>query len=243
MAYEDEVSSDSPTAWWKLNESAGSGSAADSAGTYTGTATNVTFGVDNHPAGIAGPVADFNGTSSRITSTLNRSWTALTVEGWGNFASRTETGDVRIISSGTNASNSGYQLFRYFGNADAQLGNTFWSSTGFTQPADGWAHWAVTWDGTTGRFYFNGSECASTVSRSGTLTDGYGAVIGCLNSASDWWNGYLCQVAVYDHALTGTRVGAHYTAGTTAGAGLAAGLRGRRAWPQSPARQLATFGR
>jgi hypothetical protein len=81
-------------------------------------------------------------------------------------------------------------------------------------------HVVGTFDGVTQRLYLNGAQVGS-VALAGSATVTPSALdIGSWNGSSEFFNGTIDEVAVYNKALTATRVSAHYTSGkgTTAAA-------------------------
>ena len=87
MAYSDEVLADSPVAYWRLGEAAGSTSVADStANANTGTVTGATLGAVSLLTGDANTAATFDGVDDKIdvtdSASLQSPSTALAVETW-----------------------------------------------------------------------------------------------------------------------------------------------------------------
>ena len=87
MAYSDEVLADSPVAYWRLGEAAGSTSVADSTtNANTGTVTGATLGSASLLTGDANTAATFDGVDDKIdvtdSASLQSPSTALAVEFW-----------------------------------------------------------------------------------------------------------------------------------------------------------------
>lgn len=106
-------------------------------------------------------------------------------------------------------------MFEIFPNAALRLGQY---GTDVYSPADTmtpyigrWAHVAVTFDGTTARFYLNGSEIASGPFTPGTMT-GASVTIGNTQSSIAWadspesFNGDLDEARIYNRALSPAEV-------------------------------------
>jgi hypothetical protein len=107
-------------------------------------------------------------------------------------------------------------MFEIFPNAALRLGqygdNNAYSPADTMTPYIGkWAHIAVTFDGTTARFYLNGREIASGPFTLGTMT-GATMTIGNTQSSIAWadspeaYNGDLDEARIYDRALSPAEV-------------------------------------
>jgi glucose/arabinose dehydrogenase/PKD repeat protein len=69
-------------------------------------------------------------------------------------------------------------------------------------PLNTWSHLALTWDGTTERFYVNGVQ-VGTAAVAGTLVNGAGPLrFGGNGVWSEWFAGRLDEIRVYNRALT-----------------------------------------
>ena len=173
---DEQIALDSPSAWWKLADTLGASSAADSSGNgWTGTPSNVTFGESSSPS-PPDTSASFNGSSSGITTSYNPALSAVTIEAWVNLDGQSQGGhNPRLLANGhSDATNLGFQLWVNNGTeAECCFGNgsTFLIVSGGTVTASGWNQLAATWDGTTVRLYLNGYQTA-TGSLSGTLVAG-----------------------------------------------------------------------
>ena len=113
-------------------------------------------------------------------------------------------------------------MFEIFPNAALRLGqygSDVYSPADTMTPYIGrWAHVAVTFDGTTARFYLNGSEIASGPFTPGTMT-GATVTIGNTQSSIAWtdspesFNGDLDEARIYNRALSPAEIA--YLADTT----------------------------
>ena len=241
MTYDAVVLADSPAAWWKLADTSGSGTCADSSGGgHTGTPANVTLGVTgpftNSPSETAG---SFNGSSSDVTSSYNPAGlTAFTVEAWVNLGNGNPGPYPRIVANSyAESSNTGLELMlsgggsgpwypgAYIGNGTANTGVFSASAV----PVTGWHQVAVTWSaGGNVLIYLDGALAAtSTGTLSGSMAAGPdGFSVGFQPAYNyDYFAGTIAQVSLYATALSGTRVAAHYAAGTAPGS-FAAGASG-----------------
>ena len=80
-------------------------------------------------------------------------------------------------------------------------------------PVDDWAQVAVTFDGTTARTYYNGTEVGSGAFSFGTGTDSL-LLIGNAGINQDRFNGALDDVQIYNYAKTGDEVAQMYLDGS-----------------------------
>ena len=200
-----------PVHHWTFD--AGSGStAADSAGSATGTLVNTTW-----VGGRLGNALEFNGTSSRVTlGTPVVSGSAFTVAAWV-FADRFDhltSGDARILSkaagtdeaqhlwmlSGINDSGAVRLRFRLrAGGSTATLIGTA------ALPTGAWVHVAGVYDGSQMRIYQD-AQLVGTLAKTGTLaTDaGVEAWIGDNPPTAGIrpWDGRIDDVRLYASALT-----------------------------------------
>jgi hypothetical protein len=222
QSYDTAVTADTPTAWWKLADALGSGTAADSSGgSHTGTPSGVTFGT-------AGPViltptetaATFDGATSKIDTTYNPSGSStVSIEAWVNLAGRAQSGNPRIVAnSHTDVDHDGFQLMltggttpqAHFGNGTTARAVTAPAAV----PASGWTYLAATWDGATVSLYVNGA-LTGTGTLTGTLAAGTASAGIGYNPAysGDFLTGTIAQVTVDTGTiLTPGRILAHYQA-------------------------------
>jgi hypothetical protein len=231
VSYADAVTADSPLAWWKLDETAGSSSVADSSGNgHTGSSAGVTYGVTSPapPAGLPGPSSSWpTGATQNITVTgYQPSFTAATWEFWLNRNSVTQA-DTNPRIWGDCPSGNGFDISLGSGvTPSLRAGNgsasfTVNSSTTISSAA-AWHHLVFTYDGANLRFYLDGALACTPVAMTGTITAPGGSDYVRLGGNFPWqtaerFGGLLAQVALYGTALPLDRIQAHYTAGTTSG--------------------------
>lgn len=222
LTYEEEVLSDNPILYWKMNDTGGGATDSSSSGTNTGTYTNpLTKG---QPAIVLNGGTTVSGSGSSTSKLQSDSGSvgvgsgAYTIEWW--FKPSTPTlspnngiGDSRAVSSVA-------FLSQYISGGSLRI--TFnavliWDS--ITTPAipagtlevGSIYHLVVTYDGTNARMYNNGSllvgpTAAGTISWQRLL----------IGTTSRRWDGTYGHVALYTSALTAERVLAHYDAGAGA---------------------------
>lgn len=206
--YADAVLADSPSAYWRLNETSGT-TANDTSGyghpgTISGTVT----------LGAAGPGAngdaamDFGG--GDIATGLSFTATAWTVEFW--FAD-SDTGGQEIIDAGSpTGASTGFEVGFWNNSANCILGTgTGWWQVSPGVPLDGaWHHYAATYDGTTLTVYIDGAVAGSGTNAYAPSTTTVTLANGNGRGAM---SGSLSQVAFYTAALTAARISAHYALG------------------------------
>lgn len=223
--YAAAVLADAPIGYWRLGEA--SGAIADSSGhQYSGT---VTGGVTLARPGLyASPdtAAGFDGATGYIwvgDDPLLRVSSQISLEAWINAASfdHAAAGQFpRVVHKGS-IGNTGYALMAY------QIGTTNTANIrieleGLTQPGVTGAttlmpnttyHVVGSWDGSAIKVYVNGT-IDGTVAATGAIPMTNDLLdIGRRPDSQRYWAGVLDDVAVYDHALTPTRIAAHYAAG------------------------------
>ncbi|HKB27993.1 MAG TPA: LamG domain-containing protein [Candidatus Limnocylindrales bacterium] len=84
-------------------------------------------------------------------------------------------------------------------------------------PTGQWVHVAATYDGTTIRLYRDGAEVGSLAAAGGIAINDKPFLIGLTEGGSvgpNFWKGGIDELAIYDHALTGTDIVAIHAAGS-----------------------------
>ena len=169
-------------------------------------------GATRTPSGKYGSALSFNGTSNLVTvpdaASLDLT-TGMTVEAWvqptalGNTwrtVAFKETGNyysyALYASSGTGVP-SGNGLV---GTTDADV------RAASSIPVSGWTHLATTYDGNMLRIFVNGVQSAQLL-QIGSLTASTGALrFGGNNIWSEWFQGQIDEVRVYNRALTAGQI-------------------------------------
>lgn len=188
------------------------GNANDLSGNYSGTPTDISYGVGEFDlAGV------FNGSTSYIT--LGTGVIPVNSSYSFTFWLYRNSGDDRAVlftqfqSSQTNRMNFEIETTTgklYFATAISGADNIRKSTT-YTVPFDQWEHIAVTRSGTSLKFYVNGSEIATTLT-SGTDNywdlKNYTTQIGTYNNLQDSriLNGSIDQVRIFNKALSSSEV-------------------------------------
>ena len=82
-------------------------------------------------------------------------------------------------------------------------------------PAAAWTHLAATFDGTTQRLYVNGTQVSSLVSAGSILTSNSPVKIGGNAIWSEWFDGLIDEVRIYNRALSAAEIQADMTVSIT----------------------------
>ena len=219
--YAASVMADQPMAYFRLDEPTGP-TAVDSAGmnnaTYSGALTRGAGGIVPSDAAVL-----FSGGDAQApwSSTMNNPAGPFTAEYWimpNDFSSP----PVPLSSQYRASSRAGYAFYQNNGgnNLLADLGRV--GNTGvyrFTSPRSPepgqWSHVVLTYDGTTARFYVNGSLDGEGALIWGTeigANPSAPLVIGNRNGGGLAYNGRIDEVAIYNYALNATQVTNHWSA-------------------------------
>ena len=216
--YPDAVFADSPIAYYRLVD------ATDvTSNHYNGVVNGtVTFGQTGALTNDPNPAALFDGSTGwiRLPTNVNGNLqSAFSVELWQKLSTSSLGSFTLLLAASTGADAVGYQLewsgttalFFEVGN-----GTTFGRATYTTNAVAGqWLHLVGTYDGSNVRLYVNGVLQATTAYSGGAISTTNNPAIGALSGGGDFFPGTIDEVAIYNSALSGTRVAAHYTAGTT----------------------------
>ncbi len=210
---------DSPVSYWRLGETGGT-VAADSADGNTGTITGgVTLGIPGALPNDTNTAMTFNGTDGYISGldTANLDILGnLTVEAWANPSVLNNTSGAVF--------NKGVYQYRLGINNNAWRGSVFFrgvaydvSSPTLTVPGT-WDYLVLTRNSTTLTLYVNSVSVATLTIPSGNIATSTGIfAIGRKSSTvTNFFNGSIDEIAVYNKALTPDRILAHYTAGRPA---------------------------
>jgi hypothetical protein len=215
-AYLNAVETDTPLRLYTLGDNAGQTTVVDLGsqlqnGTVTG---GVTLGQSGDQLNYT--AALLNGTTGYITmpspGTLPTGNAAWSLEALVNIASNpSSTATVVGIGTSTSSKSVGQILITSSGVPQADVNGSTVSGTALSTAT--WHHLVATYDGTTLKLYVDGSS-VGTPTTPGTLSlTGAYATIGVRPAASTgaFLPGTVQMVAVYNAALTSTRVTAHYT--------------------------------
>ncbi|HET7815461.1 MAG TPA: LamG-like jellyroll fold domain-containing protein, partial [Candidatus Baltobacteraceae bacterium] len=229
--YAQTIISDSPGAYYHLDDSGSTAADASGHGLNGSIGTGVTKGAAGLVPTYADSAMSFSGTRSGA-GTVNVPANAslqpasnVSLEAWLRFTSPPATYAV-VVAYGSDSLYAPYDLFF---RAGSQLVAQFYLSSGVLEIADptplqtNTSYYAAsTFDGSVGRLYVNGVQVASST-KAGTITNylpNYGLTIGDDAAYSDpAFTGTVDEVAVYPgKTLSAAQVQAHYTAGTNGNA-------------------------
>jgi hypothetical protein len=194
---------------------AGSGtSAADSSGNAnTGTLSNATWA--GAAAGKYGNALSFNGTNARVNVSDSNSLdltSGMTLEGW---VKPNVVTSYRTLVVKERPGDLAYGLYANVAanRPEAQVaagGQRVLAGTSAI-PANTWTHLAATYDGSTLRIYVNGTQ-VSSLAATGTITTSTSPLrIGGNAIWSEWFNGLIDEVRVYNRALSAAEIGQDMT--------------------------------
>lgn len=228
MSYSSEVLTDSPLAWWRLDEASGT-TLADSSGSSRSLTLNAALSAYGQTAagvGIGGTSTTWSGTQcGQHAGSFLDGLTEFTVEAWVKFTANGYVLNRDNLAGGSARSfqfyvSSGKASFVVFGTgggiATATSSNTLndnaWHHiVGKFKPAASGSDTFIYVDGVLRGTSTLGGAWRSTV----TFNLSLGA--GLVNTTRDTpYNGGLDEVAVYGTALSDARITAHYNAGITA---------------------------
>lgn len=231
-AYGSAVLSDTPLIFYRLDEDAGASVVADQSGNNRTGAVKYTVPLGS--AGFLGGSASFDGTpsgwiESPYIPAFNGS--TLTVEAWLKIPQPLAYYKT-LAGTTSSAGNTTGWSFGVGGTSlefvvDGQGGGQSFAIASTPLPVNQWVMATATWNGTQVHLYINGSEVSyssnTTGARTITETDplrigtsGYGAwcrgYYGTSCSSTDFWQGGVDDVSVYDHVLSSSRIAAHWSA-------------------------------
>ena len=201
------------------------GNANDTTGNANGTASSVTYSSTVSKFGSSGV---FDGYNSEIdannVSALNN-LTEISISFWFNWDDSTSVSNYgHIINIGTGSLNAG----DYFGLAIGDDGNNFdrvlygyfvdgSQSTGQTVTANTWHHVVFVYNGTSTKYYYDGSLVYTNTETALSLpSSGNHITIGEYRyNGSHHFKGYLDQIRIFDREITNSEVATLYAETTS----------------------------
>jgi len=212
--YAQTVLADNPIGYWRFEETSGS-TVTDSSG--KGHSGSYLGGVAlNQPGAVNGSLAaGFDGSDDEVDITTGASALSparLTVEAWAK--SKTSTWNTYgYIASKRNS----YLISPTQGSKS--LSFRVWTGSSTVNVLDWtpaasfdisqWHHYAGSFDGTTLRFYVDGSQVATLPASGNAAADTGPLFIGRDDGFTRWGSAYIDEVAVYNSALPANRILAH----------------------------------
>jgi sugar lactone lactonase YvrE len=220
--YQSTIAGDSPVAQYRLSDTLGSGTLADSAGTNTATNHGVTLGGSGPFGGSASGLFDGEGAYASLGSNPLAGANAFTAEAWIKWVGGASY-EQPIFEFGSSSTS-----YLYLTPASGLSGHrmlfeihpTEGSSTQVSAPeleAESWQYVAVTeTSGGTATLYVNGQQVGQaegqplSPSSLGSLADDY---LGESLTGAPPFDGSLSNVAFYSTALTAGQIKSHYDDG------------------------------
>lgn len=231
-AYSDAVLSDTPVAYWRLNETSGT-VANDEAGTYDGTYEGTPVLGDAGPPGISdGKAVTIDASGSEYISLgepsgLPSGDSARSVDFWYK-CSGTQSQRAVFGYGDTDAVLQQFVVLFDYGSRGflvswyGQESLVPLDSYGFPQSDGAWHHYAVTWNPTNRdlEFFLDGQSVGTVdvgANPRDTQTDaGSDAAILTLYYAGGFTQAAsLSELAVYDYILSSSRIATHYQIGSS----------------------------
>ena len=197
-----QLANPNSVAYYKMSD------ATDQFGNYNGTATNVNFNTEGK-FGFAGA---FNGSSSKIVLPASTVGTIVSngsfaISGWFNTST---TGTRQFIFSAFQSSyimlevTTGNQLK---GTVSNTVGTNSELTVSTTVTDGNWHHVVFTGDSSSLSLYLDNGTPQTSTSWNGSFYSGTGGVgIGIRMTSSDYWNGSIDQIRIYDSALSAANV-------------------------------------
>ena len=217
-AYGSAVLGDSPVSYWRLDEDSGSVALDETGanpGAYQGTPSYGQPGADLTPSTSLGSSVGFSGDDAVVVADdASLELTGdLSFELWlkpSDFSQRENPLGKAYSGEGMITQEVGGRLQFFYGSGG---GNTsgyqgFWSLGSLVLGE--WNHVVVTRQGSTVRWYLNGVLDRTLSSSVSASVSSLPLVIG--SGYAGGYAGDIDEVAVYDHALSGSAVQAHYNA-------------------------------
>jgi Concanavalin A-like lectin/glucanases superfamily len=225
VCYRDAVLADTPVGYWRLDETSGT-TAADSKGSNPGTYVNgpLLGQAGALPDAVNNRAASLDGVDDRIdvpaSASLNVT-SQITIEAW---IYPTDTSSVHPIVEYADSTRYGVHLWQYdsgtklFANVMDTGGNGHWLASAPVFTPNAWYQVALTYDGSVGVLYVNGTEVARAVLGAFTIATNLPVNIGRRPVVGDSlqntvFAGKLDEVAIYPAALTATKIRSHYNTG------------------------------
>jgi hypothetical protein len=215
--YSQVVMADAPTAYWRLDETAGT-AAADRVGANTGTYSGgFTLAQPGALAELSG-AALFNGTTGLVSATTVASGaTNFTMELWIKPTALPQQGG--ILTNGDLAAN-GYGFFvgnnTGFSGTGTRLlyliGGVAWIDSAADLVAGAWHHIVVTRDTADSNIYVNGYTSRASFANTPVAPSGGVLTIG-RDGTTFYFGGTIDEVAIYSSCLPASRILMHYRAG------------------------------
>jgi glucose/arabinose dehydrogenase/PKD repeat protein len=214
---------------WGFNETSGTTVADASGSGNTGTISGAT----RSTAGRYGGALSFDGVNDMVTVPDANSLdlrTSMTLEAW---VRPNNVNDWRTVVIKEQPGQLVYALYASTDNR-RPAGHVFTTGDRALQgptalPVNTWSHLTMTWDGLTIRMYVNGTQVSSSALAGTAVVSGSPLRIGGNAIWTEWFNGLIDEVRVYNRALTPAEIASDRD--TAIAGGGAAALMSRSAAP------------
>jgi fibronectin type 3 domain-containing protein len=192
---------------WAFDEGSGTTVADQSGKSNNGTITNATWVTQ----GKFGKALSFNGTNAWVTipdsSTLDLT-TGMTIEGW---VKPTTSSGWQTAMAKEQPGNLAYGMYANTNlnknEAEVYVNGASRSVNGTGQlPVGVWSHIAATYDGSMLRLYVNGTQVAQLAQTGSIITSTNPFRIGGNGIWSEYFNGLIDEVRVYNRALSAAEI-------------------------------------
>lgn len=226
-SYRDEVRADTPLVYYRLGELFGTTLVDESLNGWDGTYDGPTAGYTGCFGDVSG-AHSFDGIDDRATISNNVSivpGSSLTVEFWQYLAtadvqgsSTFNIGNDSPLPNGCNAHFPWADGVGYWDFGDFQVGGRV--TVDYTPYLDQWVHAALFFDFDTSEhgIYMDGVQVSSAFSHNAPVATVTGGQIGF--GAGDYVKSLIDEFAIYNYALPGGRIRAHYDAALDEGNSL-----------------------
>jgi glucose/arabinose dehydrogenase len=195
---------------WGFDEAAGTTTADASGNNNIGTIN----GASRITTGKFGSALNFNGSSNWVTVNDSASLhltTGMTVEGWVYPTANGSGGATwRAMAVKETATGLAWALYP-FGDAGFPSGHAFtaseqWARGTSVLALNAWSHVAVTYDGTTVRFFVNGTQVGTKAQTGSLVTSSQPLRFGGDAVWPEWFKGRLDEIRIYNRALTAAQI-------------------------------------
>ena len=205
LAPSSALATQDPIAAYSFDEGRGS-IAGDFFGDHDGTISGAIW----DSSGKYGAALDFDGTDDKVTipdSAALDFTDAFTLEAWVRPEATGTLKPVisKVALSGTRASGYRLSVEGTYGKPNGTVaadGTGAWVTGTAALPVNDWSHIALTSDGTTLRLYIDGELDATAPSLTARTTTGTDLEIGASTILSQYFNGLIDEVRLYDEVLS-----------------------------------------
>jgi len=259
VAYENIIRADNPIGYWPLDlgsdtnqNGGGQYLAADLSGNNNyGAYYNVLLNGERvGPSTYIPNGVGFDGSSTFVdlsvganTSLLNVSG-PMTMEAWVQPAAAQSQANADIFASGWDWSGDETEMSVVNSANFVSSSMVSWTTAGIASSTvtTNWTYLVAGWDGSKWNLYVNGVlKGSASDSTSPAITSPWAIGTGTANAGGRIFTGNICQMALYNNALTPAQVVAHYAMGLYGTTNLAPSIAVEPANQRVPTNTMATF--